>query len=288
MLTQGEDVEAHALFKRGWSISAIARHLDRDRKTVRAYLNGDRQPGVRRSSAPDPLAPFVGLRAGPVRRRPAPVGDGVVRRGRAARLRALLSDASSASSASAGCARTARRARGVRAATRSRSIIRRVRRSSGTGSSGAGRRGAAPRTCCWARCRTRAAPVACWPSRWTRPHLIEAIDAVLRRLGGTARRVAHRPAGDGDRARAARDVQASFAPVAKHYGAIVVPCPPRRGNRKGAVECGGAIHVRPVVADDDRDHPGGGAGQPGPVLGHHRRRPAAHARAYADRDALTR
>ena len=33
-------------------------------------------------------------------------------------------------------------------------------------------------------------------------------------------------------------MQASFAPVAKHYGAIVVPCPPRRGNRKGAVECG--------------------------------------------------
>ena len=31
-------------------------------------------------------------------------------------------------------------------------------------------------------------------------------------------------------------MQASFAPVAKHYGAIVEPCPPRRGNRKGAVE----------------------------------------------------
>ena len=33
-------------------------------------------------------------------------------------------------------------------------------------------------------------------------------------------------------------VQASFAPVAKHYRAVVVACPPRRGNRKGAVECG--------------------------------------------------
>ena len=33
-------------------------------------------------------------------------------------------------------------------------------------------------------------------------------------------------------------MQASFAPVAKHYAAIVAPCPPRRGNRKGAVECG--------------------------------------------------
>jgi hypothetical protein len=33
-----------------------------------------------------------------------------------------------------------------------------------------------------------------------------------------------------------RDVQPSFAPVAKHYGVVVEPCPPRRGNRKGAVE----------------------------------------------------
>ena len=33
-----------------------------------------------------------------------------------------------------------------------------------------------------------------------------------------------------------KDVQPSFAPVAKHYGAIIEPCPPRRGNRKGAVE----------------------------------------------------
>ena len=58
MLTQGEDVEVHALASRGWSVSPIARHLDRDRKTVRGYLQGKRQPGVRASAAPDPLAPF--------------------------------------------------------------------------------------------------------------------------------------------------------------------------------------------------------------------------------------
>ncbi len=34
MLTRGEDVEAHALRERGWRVSAIARHLGRDRKTV--------------------------------------------------------------------------------------------------------------------------------------------------------------------------------------------------------------------------------------------------------------
>ena len=63
MLTQGEDVEVHALARRGWSISAIARHLGRDRKTVRAYVAGERQPGVRRKAAPDPLEPFIGYLA---------------------------------------------------------------------------------------------------------------------------------------------------------------------------------------------------------------------------------
>jgi hypothetical protein len=34
MLSTGEDVEADALFKRGWTVSAIARHLGRDRGTI--------------------------------------------------------------------------------------------------------------------------------------------------------------------------------------------------------------------------------------------------------------
>jgi hypothetical protein len=59
MLTQGEDVEVQALASRGWSVSAIARHLGRDRKTVRAYVRGERQAGGRASVAPDPLAPFA-------------------------------------------------------------------------------------------------------------------------------------------------------------------------------------------------------------------------------------
>jgi len=57
MLTWEEDVEAAALQKRGWSISAIARHLGRDRKTVRAYLTGTRTRGRRKPARPDPLAP---------------------------------------------------------------------------------------------------------------------------------------------------------------------------------------------------------------------------------------
>ena len=60
------------------------------------------------------------------------------------------------------------------------------------------------------------------------PRLVEGIDAVLRRLGGTAR------SWRTDRMAtvinpATGRLQASFAPVAKHYGVTVVPCPPRRG-----------------------------------------------------------
>jgi hypothetical protein len=51
-------VEVHALQARGWTVSAIARHLGRDRKTIRAYLNGERQPAVRKRTMPDPLARF--------------------------------------------------------------------------------------------------------------------------------------------------------------------------------------------------------------------------------------
>jgi len=57
MFSVGEDVEADALFKRGWTVSAIARHLSRDRKTVRAYLSGERSPGARRSGRADQRGP---------------------------------------------------------------------------------------------------------------------------------------------------------------------------------------------------------------------------------------
>lgn len=64
MLTPAEDVEAHALRKRGWTITAIANHLGKDRKTIRAYLSGQRTPGER-APAPDPferLMPYTRAR----------------------------------------------------------------------------------------------------------------------------------------------------------------------------------------------------------------------------------
>lgn len=57
MLTQEDDVEIHALAARGWTVSAIARHTGRDRKTVRRYLAGD--GGLqRREPAASCLEPF--------------------------------------------------------------------------------------------------------------------------------------------------------------------------------------------------------------------------------------
>jgi hypothetical protein len=43
MLTRGEDVEVDALRQRGWSISAIARHLGRDPIYLRGVLSGFRE-----------------------------------------------------------------------------------------------------------------------------------------------------------------------------------------------------------------------------------------------------
>ena len=59
MLTWEDDVEVHALRKRGWTISAIARHTGFDRKTVRKYLAGDGKPGERARPGPDPFDEFV-------------------------------------------------------------------------------------------------------------------------------------------------------------------------------------------------------------------------------------
>ena len=58
MLSEEDDVDIHALKRQGMTISEIARRTDHDRKTIRAYLNGDRRPGVR-AQAPDPFDEFV-------------------------------------------------------------------------------------------------------------------------------------------------------------------------------------------------------------------------------------
>ena len=234
MLTQGEDVEAHALKERGWSISAIARHLERDRKTVRSYLSGDRQPGVRSSVVVDPLAEFeVYIRA---RFADDPHLWATSLFVEVTALGYRLSYPSLVRQV---------RVRGLRPhceacrGVKGRDTIEIEhppgeeiqwdwfeRRRAPWGGTAYVLLGTLPHSS-----RTRGVLA----ESLDQAHLIEAMDAVMRRLGGTAR------IWRTDRLATVivpgrRDVQPSFAPVAKHYGAIVEPCPPRRGNRKGAVE----------------------------------------------------
>jgi len=234
MLTQGEDVEAHALKERGWSISAIARHLGRDRQTVRDYLDGKRVPGQRSSSTPDPLADFeVYIRARFVddpHLWATSLFVEVVALGYERSYPSFVRQV---------------RERGLRphceacAGVKGRDTIEIEhppgeeiqwdwfeRRRAPWGGTAYVLLGTLPHSS-----RTRGVLA----ESLDQAHLVEAMDAVMRRLGGTAR------VWRTDRLATvivpgSRDVQPSFAPVAKHYGAIVEPCPPRRGNRKGAVE----------------------------------------------------
>ena len=92
MLTWEDDVEVHALRKRGWSISAIARHTGHDRKTVRKYLAGEQTPGVRARPVAGSVRPVRRLRVGTVGRGPAFVGPHPPRRVGGSRVRAVVSE----------------------------------------------------------------------------------------------------------------------------------------------------------------------------------------------------
>ena len=59
ILTREDEVDAHALRRQGWTVSAIARRLGHDRKTSRSYLAGGRVPGERVAGIDGPLGPFV-------------------------------------------------------------------------------------------------------------------------------------------------------------------------------------------------------------------------------------
>ncbi|MEA9985974.1 hypothetical protein [Subtercola sp. RTI3] len=52
-------MDIHALKRPGMTISEIARRTDHDRKTIRAYLSGQRSPGIRKRADPDPFDVFV-------------------------------------------------------------------------------------------------------------------------------------------------------------------------------------------------------------------------------------
>jgi len=236
MLSRGEDVEVDALVKRGWTISAIARHLGRDRGTISNYVKGKVTPGVRRPAGPDPLAPFAAYVTARFGDDPhlwaTALFDEVVALGYASSYPSF-----SRQLRLAGLRPHCEACTGVKG-RESVEIDHPAgeeiqwdwfeRRHAPWGATAYTLLGTLAHS---GRTRGYIAEAM------DQAHLVEAMDAVMRRLGGTAR------VWRTDRLATVivpgtRDVQASFAPVAKHYSAIVAPCPPRRGNRKGAVECG--------------------------------------------------
>jgi transposase len=237
MLTREDDIDAHALSRQGWTISAIARHLGRDRKTIRAYLNGEREPGVRAgaTSVFDAFASYAAQRL---------ADDPHLW---ASALFDELTDmgfTGSYPSMTRGL-----RGRGLRPACEACRPV-------------SGRPVAViehppgqetqwdwvelpdpPEAWGWGKAAHLLVGALSHSGRWRgvlcesedQAHLIDGLDRVTRALGGVSRdwrfdrmaTVVHPESGK---------VTASFAAVAKFYGVRVRPCPPRRGNRKGVVE----------------------------------------------------
>ncbi|MFC9358810.1 transposase [Rhodococcus sp. NPDC057014] len=238
MLTWEDDVEVHALRKRGWSISAIARHTGRDRKTVRAYLNDERTPGVRKRREPDPFAPFVDYVTCRLSEDPhlwartlcdelEELGyrlsyPTLTRQIRDRKLRPVC----------AACANATDRVNAIIDHPAGEETqwdwvdLPNPPASWGWGAMAHLLVGSLAHSGRW---RGILAPAM------TQPHLVDGLDRVSRRLGGVTRvwrfdrmaTVCHPESGR---------VTASFAGVAKHYGVSVAICPPKAGNRKGVVE----------------------------------------------------
>lgn len=237
MLTREEDIDAHALFKQGWTISAIARHLGRDRKTIRAYLSGDRVADVRARPAEDWFDDYVGY----VRQRltddphlwAMTLFDEVVDRGfdrSYPTLTRLIRDRQLRPACEA-----CRPAKGRPVAVIEHPPGEEIQWDwlevpdppAGWG---------------WSKAYLLVGALA-HSGRWRgwlaestdQAHLVDGLDQITRALGGVPRvwrfdRMATVCRPDTGR------VTATFAGVAKHYGVSVAICPPRRGNRKGVVE----------------------------------------------------
>jgi transposase len=238
LLSWEADVEIHALRAQGWTISAIARHVGADRKTVRGYLAGVRTPGVRARNTPDEFAPFVEYCRLRLTDDPhlwaATLYDEVHELGypggystftRALRTLKLRPHCEPCAAAKG----------------RDHAIIDHPPGEEtqwdwvelpdpppgwGVGAHAHLLVGALSHSGLWRGVLADAEDFA---------HLVEAIDAVVRRLGGLTRRWRF------DRmatvcSPASGRLTASFAAVAKYYQVAVDLCPPRHGNRKGVVE----------------------------------------------------
>jgi transposase len=237
MITREEDVDIHALARQGWTITAIARHVGRDRKTVRNYLNGKRVPGVRQR-ATDPFGPFVEYVTARLVEDPhlwaitlcdelEPLGftasyQTLTREIRARQLRPVCVD----------CGRATERANAV------------IPHPAGEETQWDWLDLPDPPTSWgWGSMAHLLVGSLAHSGRWRgylsatmdQPHLVEGLDRISRSLGGLTQQwrfdrmatVCHPGSGR---------VTATFSGVAKHYGVMIKICPPKAGHRKGVVE----------------------------------------------------
>lgn len=234
MIPGEHDVEIHALKKQGWTIAAIARHTGHDPKTVRDYLSGKRQPGVRAPAKADEFEEFVPYVRARFEEDPHVWAT------------ALFDELEALGYAQSYQTFTRRlRELGLRphceacAGVKGRATIE-IEHPPGDETQWDWLELPAVSWCEDPHLLVGSLPCSgkfrgVFAESEDQGHLIEAMHGVMERLGGTAKawRVDRMATvinpGTGT-------VQRSFQPVAKHYGVTVVPCPPRRGNRKGSVE----------------------------------------------------
>ena len=238
MLTRENDVEVHALHKRGWTISAIARHTGHDRKTIRAYLNGERSPGERKKSAADPFEPFLAYVTARLVEDPhlwsRTLCDELEDLGYTQSYPTLTRQI---------------RQRGLRPTCEACALV--TERANAVVEHPPGEETQwdwvelpnPPDEWGWGSTAFLLVGSLAHSGKWrgylapdmTRPQVIAGIDRITRRLGGVTKSwrfdrmatVCHPSTGA---------LTAEFADVAKYYGVSVDVCPPRRGNRKGVVE----------------------------------------------------
>jgi transposase len=237
MITREDDVDIHALRRQGWTITAIANHVGRDRKTVRDYLNGKRKPGVRKRAV-DPFAPFLDYVTARLGEDPHLWGI-------------TLFDELQALGFEASYPTLTRETRDRRLRPVCAACGRATERPNAIIPHPAGEETQwdwldlpdPPAAWGWGSMAHLLVGSLAHSGRWRgylspvmdQPHLVEGLDRVCRGLGGLTRRwrfdrmttVCHPGSGR---------ITATFSGVAKHYGVMIKICPPRAGHRKGVVE----------------------------------------------------
>ena len=216
----------------------IARHTGHDRKTIRAYLNGERSPGERKKSAADPFEPFLAYVTARLVEDPhlwsRTLCDELEDLGYTQSYPTLTRQI---------------RQRGLRPTCEACALV--TERANAVIEHPPGEETQwdwvelpnPPDEWGWGSTAFLLVGSLAHSGKWrgylapdmTRPQVIAGIDRITRRLGGVTKSwrfdrmatVCHPSTGA---------LTAEFADVAKYYGVSVDVCPPRRGNRKGVVE----------------------------------------------------